>query len=98
MFWKLCEGFDKSDVISFLRKDNFDGLMSASDIITRLGQSKIGTTDEEIIEKVISFRGYPTIEIKIFSPKDAEPKEDIVQKVANTSLAKSSNKIYLKRS
>jgi hypothetical protein len=97
IYWKVCKGIDRSKIINSLKKGNFDELKHVNEIITSLGQEKIGTTDENFINEIISLGKQTALEIKVFNPKDKDPGKDIFQKVIIKNPVKAQNKIYLRR-
>jgi hypothetical protein len=95
--WKNCKGIKKSKIVNSLKINDFNELMDVKEVITSLGQNKIGTTDEKDIKDVISLGKQTTFEIKVFNPKDGDPKKDIIQKVIIKQPVKALTKVYVRR-
>jgi hypothetical protein len=72
--WKLCRGKTLSEVEELLLKDDFGELLNTLDIIMRLGKESIGTADKTLIDNVISPSSRQYFEIRIYWPKDNDPK------------------------
>ena len=90
--WKVCRDSVKSEIIKSFKTDDFDKLESVSNILMSLGQSKIGTRDDEIIKEIISPGKNQVLEIKIFKPKDRDPKKEVKIRVVNNQLTKTKSK------
>jgi hypothetical protein len=73
--WKLCKGKTISEIDELLKKGDFGELLKISEIITRLGKGSIGTKDQTLIDTVISPSSRQYFEIRIYWPKDNNPKE-----------------------
>jgi len=75
--WKLCQGKNSPEIDQLLQKDDFGELLKTRDVIRLLGEERIGTVDQTLIDNVITPSSQQYFEIRIFWPKDNDLKETI---------------------
>ena len=75
--WQVCKGNDLSDVESWLKTNAFPAKQTSGDLLQSLGSDKIGTTDAEILARIIhpngASAGLPNIHIRVFWPDSKKP-------------------------
>ena len=72
--WKLCRGLSLSKIDVFLKEGPNEKLKTTSQIVTSLGREEIGTTNQKLIETVISPLVRQHLEIKLYWPRDPKDK------------------------
>ena len=75
--WKLCRGNSIPEIEEALKKNPIEETLNTSDIITGLGRREIGTSDQNLIEQIVSPSARQHLELRIYWPKDDDPKEPI---------------------
>jgi hypothetical protein len=81
--WKLCKGNPISEIKGFLKKNPIEETLNTSNIITRLGRREIGTADQSLIEQIVSPSARQHLELRIYWPKDDDPKEPIKVRIGH---------------
>jgi hypothetical protein len=93
--WKICNSAKIDEIQQWLNKDNFTGLLSSDDIIIQLGSDKIGTNDDEIIDKYISPANNPVLVIRITWPDKKEPDSEVFIYRKSDTQVNQEIKLYL---
>ena len=64
--WKDCNSAKNiNEVQEWLKKDKFTDLLKSDDIILKLGYDKIGTNNDEVIDRYISPEKNPVLIIRV---------------------------------
>lgn len=72
--WQLCRGFRLEQATAWLRSDDFPSPVNSEAIIAGLGNGKLGTDDETIIERVVTPSESPCLILRIDWPPGGRPK------------------------
>lgn len=72
--WKSCRGMSLSEIDVLFKEGPNEKLETTGQIVTSLGRKEIGTTDQNLIESVISPSVRQHLEIKLYWPKDPRDK------------------------
>lgn len=75
--WHLCNGASFDQVKDLLRRDQFQSSLSSCEIIKGLGNAKIGTDNNSILDDVISAAKNPSLIIRIHWPDGEHPGSDV---------------------
>lgn len=93
--WKLCRGKSLSEIDTLLKKGDFGELLNTTEVIMLLGREQIGTKDQTLIDTVVSPSVRQYFEVKIYWPKDNDPKGTINIGMHQQQTTK--EKVYVKQ-
>ena len=95
--WKICDSAGIDEIQEWLNRDNFVGLLPSDDIIIQLGTGKIGTNNDEIIDKYISPASNPVLVIRITWPDGKGPGSEVFVQRKSSIIKEEKVKIRLVR-
>jgi hypothetical protein len=75
--WLLCQNETAETVNDWLKSGKFSSISSSAEIITQLGNARIGTDNPDILREVIRPTGRPYIVITISWPDDKRPPDSV---------------------
>jgi len=75
--WRLCNGFSFDQVKDLLKREQFQSSLSSCEIIKGLGNAKIGTDKNSILDDVISPAKNPSLIIRIHWPDGEHPGSEV---------------------
>lgn len=75
--WQLCEEISFEQLKVSLRRDELHGSLNSCEMIKRLGNGKIGTDNNKIIDDFISPAKNPSLVIRIHWPKGKHPESEV---------------------
>lgn len=97
--WSPCRGQRMPEIVSSLKNDSFQERLCTTEILKRLGRNegnsegKIGTQDQDLIDKVVSPSTRQCLEIKIHWENDNDSKKDKILSVSRLQLQSQSHVI-----
>jgi hypothetical protein len=72
--WYVCSGSESMRQLEeYLKRDTFPSLVESDSIIQGVGQGKIGTDNKDILDKIVSPAGNPTLAITLSWPPGGHP-------------------------
>jgi len=75
--WQLCQNETAETVANWLKSRQFPSISSSAEIITQLGNARIGTDNPDVLREVIRPTGKPYIAITISWPVDKRPPDSV---------------------
>lgn len=76
--WQLCNSVSSiSDVVQWLKRDNFPSFTTSSTIIGGVGNGQIGTDNEKVLDEIVSPAGNPALVIRIGWPRGGHPGSEV---------------------
>ena len=75
--WQLCNNLSFDQLKDYLTRDQFQSKLSPCEIIKGLGNAKIGTDENAILDDVISPAKNPSLVIRIHWPEGTHPGSEV---------------------
>ena len=72
--WQICESANDIETVqTWLKNDDFPSVITSDEVIIGLGNAKIGTDDDDILDEIVSVANNPSLVIKIGWAEEKRP-------------------------